>query len=392
MSAVLRFSLVVGLCALCAAPAVAQDRWNRYKGDCEEVFRGWRQSSVERLADCLMTWEMHRDAKAVDRDQKAIVQGAFDKVYQEGDDRQARLALNALKRLELRPRGLREDARPQDVSERPVAVPQIDPQRARELYSQGVRQLKSGDVPAALAMFLDSAETDPVYPQPLYRAAQCYVRMKQARPAVEALTRMKAIDSDVSAALLERARTDPAFAGLTRSPAFKALTGKASIQLLNAGGAKGKKAVMKFRSQLEEAGIEVASVAEDAKSRQNTYIFSRPGFEQQGENIRRELNLGLIHTRTIDWNTPYDVILIYGVREKSEWIDDEAEKGGKKAAQDKKKAEDAKKKAKEEEEAAKKAALKEKLEMIKMMKELEAEDAAGAADPTGGSGNPVDAL
>ena len=398
MPVVLRSLFALALCALCAAPAAAQDRWERKKGDCDATFQGWRQASLDRLADCVITWEMHRDAKAVDADQKAIVHGAFDRLYQEGDRRQAHMALSALKRLELRPRGLREDAKPRDRSapevarERAPAPKKIDPVRAQRLYSQGVRALKANDVPEALALFLDAAESDPLYPQPLYRAAQCYVRLRKGKPAIEALTRMKNINSDVSAALLERARTDPAFTGLERSAAFKALTGRANVQLLNAGGDPGKKTVLKYRDRLEKAGIAVSSVADDARRRQNTYIFSRPGFEQQGEAIRRELQLGLIHTRSIDWNTPYDVILVYGVRGKSAWIDDEAEKGGKKAAADKKKAEEAKKKADEEAKAAAKADMKKKLQMLQMMQELEAEDAAGAADPTGGSGNPVDAL
>lgn len=390
--------LLGALCLLCALPAAAQDRWDRHKGDCDAVFQAWRNQSLAALGDCLITWEMHRDVKAVDADQKAIVHGAFDRLYQEGDRRQAHVALSALKRLDLRPRGLREDAKPRDRSapevatERAPAPKKIDPVRAQQLYSQGVRALKSNDVPEALALFLDAAERDPLYPQPLYRAAQCYVRLRKGKPAIEALTRMKNINSDVSAALLERARTDPAFTGLERSAAFKALTGRANVQLLNAGGEKGQKAVLQFKSRLEEAGIAVSSVADDARPRENTYIFARPGFEQQGEAIRRQLKLGLIHTRSIDWNTPYDVILVYGVRGKSDWVDDEAEKGGKKAAADKKKAEEAKKKAAEEERAAAKADMKKKLEMLKMMQELESEDAAGAVDPTGGSGDPIDAL
>ncbi len=403
MSVVLRSLFTLGLCALalcalCATPAAAQDRWDRHKGDCDSVFQGWRQAQLAALSDCVITWEMHRDAKAVDADQKAIVHGAFDRLYQEGDRRQAHMALSALKRLELRPRGLREEVKPRDRSapevtrERAPAPKKIDPVRAQRLYSDGVRAMKQGDVPEALALFLDAAESDPLYPQPLYRAAQCYVRLRKGKPAIEALTRMKNINSDVSAALIERARTDPAFTGLERSSAFKALTGRANVQLLNAGGDKGKKAVLKYKSRLEEAGIAVSSVADDARRRQNTYIFARPGFEQQGEAIRRQLQLGLIHTRPIDWNTPYDVILVYGVRGESDWVDDEAEKGGAKAAADKKKAEEAKKKADAEAKAAAKADLKKKMEMLKMMQELEAEDAAGAADPTGGSGDPIDAL
>lgn len=396
----LSLPLAVGLALALCATAHAQDRWKRHQGDCEAVFQGWRQASLARLDECVMLWEMHRDVAKVGDDQKAIVHGAFDRLYQEGDRHQAHMALSALKRLNLRPRALREDAKPQDRSQPAVVeerrdegrkAREIDPVRAQQLYSQGVRLMGDGDVPGALAAFLDSADADPLYAQPLYRAAQCYVRLRKGKPAIEALARMKNINSDVSAALIERARTDPAFAGLERSSDFKALTGRAVVQILNAGGDKGRKTVVEFQKSLEDAGIAVSSVADDARPRENTYIFTRPGFEQQGESIRRQLQLGLIHTRPIDWNTPYDVILVYGVPKESTWIDDEAEKAGK-AAADKKKADEAKKKKAEEDKAAAKADMKKKLEMLKMMQELEAEDAAGAADPTGGSGNPIDAL
>jgi len=210
---VIRFLVALSLLAL-ASTAHAQDRWERSKGDCEDVFRGWRNASVDRLATCVMTWEMHRDAAQVDGDWRAIVHGAFDKLYREGDKRQAHMALSALKRLTLRPKSLRDDAAPRDRSAAPVTeiepeAPAIDPERARALYSRGVRAMKGGDVPGALADFLDAADADPSYPQPLYRAAQCYVRLNKGAPAVATLERMKAIDSDVSAALIDRARTDP---------------------------------------------------------------------------------------------------------------------------------------------------------------------------------------
>lgn len=391
--------IVLGL--LCAVPAAhAQDRWSRHKGDCDQVFRAWQGQSLKRLADCVMTWEMYRDVSRIDRDTRAIVHGAFDRLYQEGDKRQARMALSALKRIGLRPKALRDEQEAQfrDRSRRGVVdapaeppPPAIDPRRSKQLYSQGVRALKGGDVPGALAFFLDSADADPVYAQPLYRAAQCYVRLGKGQDAVDSLARMRAIDSDTSNALLERARTDSAFARLQRNSDFKALTGGAMVQLLNGAGDQGEKDMRRFVDALEAAGIPVAQVAQDQNPRQNTYVYSRPGFEEQGERIRRVLKLGLVHTRTIDWNTPFDVIVVYGVAGEVAWVDDEAEKAGK-AAADKKKAEEAKKRADAEAKAKAKADMKKKLEMLQMMQELEAEDAAGAADPTGGSGNPVDAL
>lgn len=384
------------LAVLGAATTVqAQDRWESRKGDCDDVLRGWRNASLTRLSDCVMSWEMHRDVKKVDGDQKTIVHGAFDRLYQEGDHRQAHMALSALKRLGLGPKKLRDEAAPVDRSRPAVAEraadpgPEADPERAKDLYSKGVRAFKNDDVPEALAFFLDSADADPLYAQPLYRAAQAYVRLGKRQEAIDALARMKAIDSDTSIALLDRAREDPGFGDLRRSGDFKALTGLALIQILNGAGEKGRGEVQKFKGELETAGMSVGSVSDDQNPRQNTYIYSRPGFEQQGERVRRQLKLGLVHARAIDWNTPYDVILVYGTPEQTAWVDDEAEKAGK-AADDKKKAEAAKARAAAEAKAAAKADMKEKLQMMQMMQELEAEDATGAVDPT--TNDPVDAL
>lgn len=384
------------LVVLCSAATVhAQDRWDKNKGDCEQVLRGWRQASIDRLADCVMTWEMYRDVKKVDGDQKSIVHGAFDRLYQEGDKRQAHMALSALKRIGLRPKALRDEAAPVDrsrpavVEAAPEALPEVDPARAKSLYDQGVASYKRGKHPEALAFFLDSADADPVFAQPLYRAAQSYMALRKDQEAIDALARMKAIDSDASNALLQRAREDQVFARLQRSGDFKALTGLALVQILNGAGDNGREKVVKFKSELEGAGMTVGSVSDDQNPRENTYIYSRPGFESQGEKVRRQLKLGLVHSRTIDWNTPYDVILVYGVPGKTAWVDDEAEKAGK-AADDKKKAEAAKARKAAEDEAAAKADMKKKLQMLQMMQDLEAEDATNKVDPT--TQDPVDAL
>lgn len=131
----------------------------------------------------------------------------------------------------------------------------------------------------------------------------------------------------------------------------------------------------------------VAAVAKDLNPRINTYIYTKPGFERQGENIRRILQLGLIHKRTIDWPSEFDVILVHGEPKKTAWVDDEAEKSAAKAAAEKKKAEADAKRKKEEAEAAKKAELKQKVMMMKMLQDMEAEDAASSQaaeqDPTG---------
>jgi hypothetical protein len=179
--------------------------------------------------------------------------------------------------------------------------------------------------------------------------------------------------------LIVKSTTDPVFAKLRGTEAFKALTGTAVVQILNGAGDNGTKVVRKYRTELESSGMPVANIANDRRSRRNTYIFHKPGYGRQAEAIRRRLKLGMIHKRNIDWPSEYDVILIYGAKSgKTAWVDDEAEKAGKGEADKKKEAEE---KAAEEMAAKEKAAkekMKKQMEMIKMMQEMNAESATGS--------------
>ena len=258
----------------------------------------------------------------------------------------------------------------------------MDAAEARAAYQRGISFFKSGQLPEALSEFLISADADPTYPQPLYMAAQTYVRLRKAAPAVELLARMKALNSGLARQLLFQAASDQGFLPLHGVEAFKSLTGVAVIQLLNASGPEADKAIRDMAKRLEKAGMPVASISADRTRRENTYVYMKPGYEQQGERVRRELNLGLVHKRAIDWPSEFDVVVAYGSPVKKEWVDDEAEKAGK--------AEDPKKKEKEDEarQAAEDAAkakedMKKKLQMLQMLQEMDAaKDAEDGAKDT----------
>ncbi len=404
--------------AVLIAGVAHADRWEQRKGDCEQVFRGWRTQSIDTLRDCTMTWEQFRQASEVDADMKSIVHEAFDRLYREGDKRDAAMALSALKRLGLRPNSLRPETgavptvappppervvRPaapaapkRGVAFEPEAAPapreaapaMADPRRARSAYSAG-KELVAQDPAAALSEFLIAADADPTYAPPLYMAARCYVALGKADLAIDALARMKAIDSQTARSLARHAATDPSFARLRAAGAFKDVTGSASIQILNGAGDAGLEVVTSYKSTLESNGLPVANLANDRNPRENTYVYTKPGFERQGESVRRLLKMGLVHERPIDWPSPYDLIIVYGKPEQTAWVDDEAEKAGK-AAAEKKKKEAAAKKKKEEEAAAAKAEMRRKVQMLKMLEQMEADDAAQKADPTGG--DPIEAI
>lgn len=401
------FLISVGVLLVSAGVAHA-DRWDARKGECERVFESWRTSSVDRLRKCVKTWEMYRDVTLVDADQRAIVHEAFNKLYTEGSKRDAIMARSALKKLGLRTKKMRVEANAKDRTvdprdeariraERPrrdqprvIRRPSRDDARpaptrapsrgeAKQAYAEAMKYYKSRDYAVALSEFLIAADADPTYAQPLYMAARCYVFLGKAGPSIDSLKKMKAIGNQAAFELVARSTTDPVFAKLRGTEAFKTLTGTAVVQILNGAGDGGRKVVKDYKNRLEAAGMPVASVSNDRRTRQNTYIFHKPGYDRQAEIVRRQLKLGMIHKRPIDWPSEFDVILIHGSKgEKTAWVDDEAEKAGK--------GEDAKKKEAEakaaEEQAAKekaaKAQMKKQVEMIKMMQEMNA-DSAGAS-------------
>ena len=403
--------LLISAGLLLASTSMAHaDRWDARKGDCERVFEAWRTSSLDRLRQCVMTWEMYRDVTQVDADQKSIVHEAFNKLYSEGSRRDAVMARSALKKLGLRTKQMRVEAnakdrtvdpreedriradRPRDDQPRVIRRPasgddaRPEPKRApsrgeaKQAYAEAMKYYRSRDYAVALSEFLISADADPTYAQPLYMAGRCYVFLGKAGPAIDSLKKMKAIGSQDALELVAKSTTDPVFEKLRGTEAFKTLTGTAVVQILNGAGDGGVAVVKGYKDKLEAAGMPIASVSNDRRTRQNTYIFHKPGYDRQAEIMRRSLKLGMIHKRNIDWPSEFDVILIYGSQgEETAWVDDEAEKAGKGEDAKKKEAEE---KAAEEMAAKEKAAkeqMKKQVEMIKMMQDMNADTAAGDA-------------
>ena len=163
---------------------------------------------------------------------------------------------------------------------------------------------------------------------------------------------------------------------------FKDLTGTAVVQILNGGGDGGKGKVDAWAKRLNEIGQPVANIGIDRNPRHNTYVYTKPGFESQGEDLRRQLKMGLVHSKPIHWPSEYDIIIVVGAPEQTKFVDDEAEKNGQKKADMDKAAEAAKRK-QEEKEQAEKDKLKKRMMMIKAMEEMEQPEAPTAPeDPT----------
>ena len=392
-------SIVWAMWVLPVSWAWGQASWESHKGRCDDVFRAWRTQSLDQLRDCTMSWEMYRDVIRVDEDERQIVHEALDKLYQRGSNRDAVMALSAMKRLGVRPTRLRPKTRavpkerpeqvevvretwsePAPSEEEMGAVPVERPpdrQTAKMHTQRGRSFFVNGKSAEALSEFLIAADYDPTYADPLYGVALCFAHMNKSAQAIQFLHKMKSINSERARQLLHRAPQDPIFARVRRADSFKDLTGTAEIQILNGAGEAGRKTVLGYKERLEELGMPVGSVANDRSLRENTYVYAKPGFKEQGETIRRQLRLGLVHTREITWQSPYDIILVHGVPKNRKWNDDEAEKSGKKEAAKKKKAEEAAKKKKKEKERKEKEAMEKKLKMLKMMEDMEAKDAAG---------------
>ncbi len=396
-----------------ASPAAAQEMWERNRGECEEIFREWRTSSLGKLRDCVQKWEMYRDVTQASTDDRAVANEAFDKLYQEGSERDAVMALSALKRLGLRPKKLRSESkaipregRPDEevrvvrpeaapVAMEPDPAPEEDPapssakkvrqpdaRAAKAAAQRGKSLMQQGKLPEAVSELLIAADADPTFAEPLYLAASAFVQLEQPEAAVEYLARMKAINSDRARALVRQAATDGRFRSLRGYAAFKDLTGTAAIQILNGIGPDGNKKVLEFKKRLEANNVPVANVGADRNPRTATFIYFKPGFDRQAEDIRRQLQLGFVQKKPLHWPSEYDVILVYGEVPKDQWVDDEAEKAGEDAKAKKKAEEDAKRK---EEEKRKKDEedMKKKLKMLQMLEKMESDPTGGATPPEG---------
>ncbi|MBU0551151.1 LytR C-terminal domain-containing protein [Myxococcota bacterium] len=414
--------LIIASLLLWGGLSPAQDRWPQHKGDCEDVFQGWRVQSLESLRGCLMRWEMYRDMAATTSSQKKVAREAFEKLYAEGDERDAFIALSALKRMGFRPRKLRDEAAPEVDSRaggptvrlteapregglapkgmhfepegggaEPPMMGERAPDRAaaERAFTNGNEHYRGNRYGEALSEYLLSADSDPTYAKPLYMAARCAVKLRAPKDAIHYLLQMRDIDSEEARQLLTKAGSDPAFSAMARSGAFKDVTGTAIVQILNGVGERGLKIVKDYEKALSRAGFSVAKVGNDRYHRTAKIIYTKPGFERQGEEIRRQLQMGLVHKKPIEWPSRYDVIVVYGDNKGKDWVDDEAEKNG----QQNKEKEEAEKKAKEkkaQEDMAKKAKMREQVEMMKMLQDMNAGEAAKQADPTGG--DPINAV
>jgi len=395
--------------------ARAEDRWKPNQGDCEEVFASWHTQSLKRLRDCTMRWEMYRDVARIDDDTRSVVQSAFEKLYAEGSERDAVMALSALKRLGLRPKALREatvavptEAPPEDaapvvedesptqrrggtrggVLPAPEVVPEPSPTRApsrrgsQEAVAQGNRLFKAGQAAEALTQYLIAVDEDPTYAPPLYLAAMTFARLGKPDMAIDYLKQLHALNSDQARPLMRRAAKDPEFKGLRGSAAFKELTGTAVIQLLAAGGDGLKSKVAGYAVRLGELGLPPADVGIDRNPRHNTYVYAKPGFEDQGEDIRRQLKLGPVHKRPIHWPSEYDLIIVVGEASNEKFVDDEAEKNGQKKA-DLKKNDDAAKRKQADKDRAEREKMKQRLMMLEAMEQMEQPQAPTAPDSAG---------
>ena len=375
------------------------DRWDQHKGDCDRVMKTWRTQTIGQLKNCAMIWEMYRNVKKISDADRTLAREVFEKIYQNGDRRAAQMAKSGLKRLGYLPRKLRRgDGSTKDApAPHQVAVhegfeepppppppedddpiqPQVDPRAAKRAYKRGRVSFKRGEFQKALSDFLIAADGDPTDARPQYMLAMSYMKLQQPKNAIRSLITMKAINSELAHQLLQEAASERTFRQISGSAAFKDLTGLANVQILNGAGKAGLENIKNYKVELEKQGLPV-TLGIDRNERTSNFIYTKPGFERQGEDIRRQLRLGLVHKRSIDWPSEYDVILVHGQPKKTKWVDDEAEKSGN-GDKDKKKAEEAAaEKAKADENAAK-AAMKRKIQVLKMLQEMEAEDATGAA-------------
>ena len=97
-----RYVVACALVILFARPGTASD-WERYKSDCDQVFKSHRTVVVQRLKECTGLWTAYADPNTVrpaDAQRlKIAFQGLYDRSMNSGDEEGEFLARGAAERL-----------------------------------------------------------------------------------------------------------------------------------------------------------------------------------------------------------------------------------------------------------------------------------------------------
>ena len=321
---------------LSATTALAANNWQTYGGDCDAAaFKSPDTADIKVIGRCIRLWEAYQDVSQVkDGDYKTRVVTAMQRLYAQGDDKDAGVARNALARLGVAnlPKRGNEAAAGAGTSDatapatKEPAHKRFNPdpptkaqlKAADKAFKAGFTSYSKKDYDKALVQYLKMVDAAPGYAKGHYNVACIYALQgddAKMGTYLQNLADMAAGGNAEALADIKAARTDTDFEGMRdKSMAFKRITGYAKIKVLNAMGDRGEENADNIMASLKKLNYVADGVDESSKERKNPIIWYAEHSRTAAFIVKELLN----HPKTqvvlfsFDQLKGYDVVVVWG--------------------------------------------------------------------------------
>jgi len=316
-----RFALVF---ILLSQMALAQEAWEKNKGQCEALFQAYREADLLVLKQCTILFVTTRDVSSLKEDEKAMLAAAFNRLLLEGDEETRFLAVQALASIGREPsvKDLNELERKRKQAEkmqrkkyRPLTASPEQKEKAKKVYAQAQGAMKKKDYNRALALLESALSLDGKLIPALYDTAVCYAKLGDAEKAIEFLMRIQDIGDKEAGKKLREARKDPRFSEIRAMDGFKKVTGFAKIKVVNGMPERDLEVgednchILVETLSKPELGYEVVGGGRDKHVRDRPHIWYKEHSKLQAYVIRKFLGHPRVRLVPIDWDTEWDIIV-----------------------------------------------------------------------------------
>lgn len=315
---------VLVLTAALVAPGigVSQDMWDRYKGNCEQLFLGYEQAPLQELKVCMGLWEAYRDVSSLNEAQRQAMAKVFNRLWREGDKETRHMAKNAMARVGFPPAEEAPDSKKTDQEKptrkkyRPHTASPEEQKVAERIRQKGWALYKKRDNDGAIKTLNEALEHDPASVQILYDLACAYAANGDMENAIEQLKRLADIGSKQALAKLMKARTDKDFEAMRGDPEFKRATGYAKVKVMNGMPADdrefGADQVFRLVELLRNpklGWVVDESEVPDKHSRDRPHIWYKEHSKNQAFILMKIIGHPKTRLVPLDWESPYDIIV-----------------------------------------------------------------------------------
>ncbi|MBN1945074.1 MAG: tetratricopeptide repeat protein [Bradymonadales bacterium] len=311
---------VFGVLAMVPALAGAQPAWDANRGNCEEVLVHPETFRLDQVRRCAQLWEAYREVGELTQSQVQQVARGFSRLFYEGDAADRAMAQTALNRMntsvlergDFLPRGSTSASA---ASRSPIRVGESSRsarRRAETFNRDGMRDYERGRYRDAARNFERALEADPWYPRAKYNLACQLALLGETAESLRHLDELSRWDTDEAHQQASRALVDEDFISLRDNPQFRDITGYTRVQLLNGADEAGLERTEEIHTALVDARMDVASYGYDRTARYRPIVWYRPGYERKAEQIRELLADPATGIRMINWDTQYDLIVVWG--------------------------------------------------------------------------------